>query len=134
MPPSPSTYKIGRSPQADIVLVDATISRLHAELVRGRDGTWYLTDRDSMGGTFLWNEGEWNSIRQSFVRLGDRLKFGEYECGLDTLLHQISHGGGNSNESLAGESGTGSSIRDDRPQGPVRRDPVTGDLIPIEDE
>ena len=131
---SPATYQIGRSPQADIVLGDATVSRRHAELVRGRDGTWYLTDRDSTGGTFVWNTGKWDSIRQGFIRLGGRIKFGEYECGVDDLLYRIPHRGDDANGTQDGEPGTGPSVCDDRPQGPIQRDPRTGDVVSAEDE
>ena len=75
---SPTTYLIGRSARADIVLEDATVSRLHAELVRGRDRTWYLTDRDSTGGTFRWDAGAWLALTQDFIRPGDRLRFGDF--------------------------------------------------------
>ena len=127
---SPPTYVIGRSPRADIVFEDATVSRLHAELVRGRDGTWYLTDRGSTGGTFLWAAGRWNAFKQDYIGLGDRLRFGTYECRLDDLLRQVPYEGEVVKGSTEGESETGSSICDDRPKGPVRRDPITGDVIP----
>lgn len=125
-----STYVIGRSAHADIVIVDATVSRLHAELVRGRDRTWYLTDQGSTGGTFLWSAGKWVPVKQDYVIPGDRLKFGAFECSLEDLLQRIP-------PDVVMESDpqeTGSAIRDDRPRGPVRRDPSTGDLISAKDE
>ena len=129
-----STYLIGRSQKADIVIGDITVSRLHAELVRGRDRRWFLTDRSSTGGSYIWYEGKWKPVRQEFVRSGDRLKFGAFECSLDDLLHQLSHTGESKSESQGGETGTGTPILDDRPQGPVRRSPTTGDVIARKDE
>lgn len=134
MSKSPSTYLIGRSAQADIVLGDATVSRLHAELVSGRDRTWYLTDRNSTGGTFRWDAGTWNTLTQDFIHPGDRLRFGTFECSADDLLRQVPLQGGAADGPPAGGSGSGPAIRDNRPQGPVRRDPMTGDVVSIEDE
>ncbi|MDE0702560.1 MAG: FHA domain-containing protein [Rhodospirillaceae bacterium] len=128
------TYLIGRSTQADIVLRDSTVSRLHAELVRARDGAWYLTDRGSTGGTFLRSDRGWTQIRQEFVRPGDRLKFGNFECGADELLRWISTGEATPSGAGKEPAGQGSPVRDDRPAGPVLRDPATGDVISAKDE
>jgi pSer/pThr/pTyr-binding forkhead associated (FHA) protein len=43
---------IGREPEADIVIPDRRISRLHAEIER-RDGKYYLRDLDSKNGTYI---------------------------------------------------------------------------------
>ena len=131
---SPITYRIGRSSKADIVFGNVSVSRLHAELVRGRDGTWYLTDRASTGGTFVWNAGKWDSIKQGFIHLGDRIKFGEYECRVEDLLNRIPHGGDDANETQDEGPGTGTLVHDDRPQGPVQRDPLTGDVVSAKNE
>lgn len=131
---SPKTYLIGRSPQADIVLDDATVSRQHAELVMGRDGTWYLIDRNSTGGTCLWSGANWVPIKQTFVRQGDRLKFAAFECSVDDLLRQIPDAGGAASGPPGDGSGQGTPMRDDRPAGPVRRDPATGEIVSTGDE
>ena len=125
-----STYVIGRSAQADIVIGDATVSRMHAELVRGRDRTWYLTDLSSTRGTFLWSAGKWVAVKQDYVNPGDRIKFGTFECNLEDLLQRIPREGAMERRPQE----TGSAVRDDRPRGPVRRDPSTGDLISAKDE
>ena len=134
---APVTYLVGRSAEADIVLADATVSRLHAELVRAADGTWYLTDRGSTGGTHRLDAGGWVPIVQGFVRPGDRLRLGGLECTLDDLLSGIQGGAGAAGPAHGpphGGSGTGSPVRDDRPDGPVRRDPRTGDILSVEDD
>ena len=131
---SPTTYLIGRSAQADIVLDDATVSRLHAELVMGKDGTWYLTDRNSTGGTYLWHEGNWVPVTQEFVRPGDRLMLGAFECGVDDLLHRILRSRSAASGLFDDEPGAGSPVRDERPEGPVRRDPATGEILSAENE
>ena len=43
---------IGRTPNNDVVLKDATVSRLHA-FFRLREGKWYIGDGGSKNGTFL---------------------------------------------------------------------------------
>ena len=128
------TYLIGRSSKADVVLGDSTVSRLHAELVRATDGAWYLTDRGSSGGTYLRDAKGWTPVRQEFVRPGDRLKFGGFECSVDELLRRISSGEPGASRPGDGPPGSGSPIRDNRPAGPVLRDPVTGEVISAEDE
>jgi ABC transport system ATP-binding/permease protein len=46
------SYRIGRDPQADIVLTDSRVSWEHA-VVEERGGTWLLQDAGSTNGTFL---------------------------------------------------------------------------------
>ena len=116
------------------MLEDATVSRLHAELVMGKDGTWYLTDRGSTGGTYLWHEGNWVPVKQEFVRPGDRLMLGAFQCGVDELLRRIPRGGGQTSGPLDDEPAAGSPVRDERPEGPVRRDPATGEILSAENE
>ena len=110
------------------------MSRLHAELVRGKDGTWYLTDRNSTGGTYLHSRGEWVPVKQGFVRAEDRVMLGAYACGMDELLRRIPDGAKASPAADGAEQGSGTPVRDDLPAGPVRRDPVTGDILSVEDE
>ena len=135
---APATYLVGRSGEADIVLSDPTVSRLHAELVRGTDGGWYLTDRRSTGGTHVLEEGEWIAIDQDHVHHGDRLRLGGYECTLDDLLRRLpsSPGGGPASRSEAARNNASSSttVEDDRPWGAVVRNPETGAIQPREDD
>ena len=111
----PITYLIGRSTKADIVLRDATVSRLHAELVLGKDGTWYLTDRDSTSGTYLRDGGNWVPLKQAFVHPHDRLKLGNFECSFEELVRSIQGGG----STPAGSSG--GIPRGIRPQSTIAR-------------
>ena len=129
---SPVTYVIGRSTSADIKLSDPTVSRLHAELVGSGDGTWYLTDRRSSGGTYRMDGGNWIEIIQDFVRPGDRLRLGGYECTLDELLRLIPSVRGVAPRSTGDGTGGGLTVRDDRPQGDVVRDEY-GQVISRED-
>ena len=141
----PATYLIGRSGEADIVLGDTSVSRRHAELVAGRDGMWFLTDRASSGGTCRLEAGGWAAIRQAFVHPGERLRFGGFECTLDDLLRMLPPESVTECEATASspvaaleplahdpagdEPGPGTPVSDDRPAGAVRRDPDTGEIL-----
>ena len=129
------TYLVGRSARADIVLPDPTVSRLHAELVRSKDGKWFLTDRRSTGGTFLgYADGSWEPLRQDFVSPSDRLRLGAFECRVDDLLRQLPGGqGGDGSGTSTGPGGEGVRASDDRIAGPVLRDPDTGEIVPGEE-
>ena len=147
---SPATYLIGRSGEADVVLDDTSVSRRHAELVAGRDGTWFLTDRASSGGTCRLDAQGWAPIRQEFVHPGERLRFGSFECTLDDLLRMLPPESATEGEATASrpaaaleplahepagdEPGPGTPVRDDRPMGAVRRDPDTGEILSMGDE
>ena len=65
-------FTIGRTRDCDLCLTDLSVSRLHAELVRGRDG-WLLNDLGSHNGTRL---NGWLVRETVSVRAGDRLEFG----------------------------------------------------------
>jgi hypothetical protein len=71
-PGSGDRFTIGRTRDCDLRLTDLSVSRLHAELVRGRDG-WLLNDLGSHNGTRL---NGWLVRETVSVRAGDRLEFG----------------------------------------------------------
>ena len=55
---------------------------------------------------------------------------GAFECGVDDLLRWIPTGGDGIPGQPGDEPAAGTPARDDRPVGPVRRDPATGDILP----
>jgi pSer/pThr/pTyr-binding forkhead associated (FHA) protein len=64
---------IGRSPRADFIVADQTVSSTHARLTY--DGNaWMLEDAGSTNGTFL---NGWRITDAILVRPGDELKIGE---------------------------------------------------------
>jgi hypothetical protein len=65
---------IGSSPDADIVLRDATISGKHASL-RYKDQKFYLTDLDSTNGTYLNNSP--TPIAREELKDNDEVRIGE---------------------------------------------------------
>ena len=66
--------RVGRSPDADVLLDDVTVSRNHALLVRRRDGL-YIDDLGSLNGTYI------NRRRIESHKLvhGDELQIGKYK-------------------------------------------------------
>lgn len=73
-PISASKVNIGRSASNEIVIQDESISRLHAQLHRNRDGGFSVTDMDSLNGTFV-NDQKVSGTAP--VRTGDVVRFGK---------------------------------------------------------
>ncbi|MGI8330625.1 FHA domain-containing protein [Actinomadura scrupuli] len=78
-----SSYRVGRNPEADVVVADPRVSWEHAILRGGLDG-WFIEDRGSTNGTFA--DGE----RVGRIRVdGDRvIRLGNPETGA-TLAFSI---------------------------------------------
>lgn len=65
---------IGRLEECDLVLVDAEVSRRHAEITRKEDA-WWITDLQSANGTFVNN----THTKERRLLSGDRIKVGNTE-------------------------------------------------------
>ena len=72
-------YLIGRHSDCDFRLDDRSVSRKHAEVVPLADGRFYLTDRNSTGGTFVLESGNWKKIRQAFIEPNQSVRLGHKE-------------------------------------------------------
>ncbi|MSP56565.1 MAG: FHA domain-containing protein [Myxococcales bacterium] len=66
--------RIGARPDSDVVLTDSTVSRTHAEIVRGREGT-ILRDLGSTNGTFVGPV----RVREVYLSPGTHFKVGKTE-------------------------------------------------------
>ena len=75
----------GRDPGCDLVLEDATLSRLHARLELAADGLVSIHDAGSSNGTFLNRNDRWIRIRKVTLCIGDRIRFGTVEVPLERL-------------------------------------------------
>jgi len=69
-----STTTIGRHPQSTVFLDDITVSRRHAEVVRGDDGFFVLRDVGSLNGTYL--DGE--RVPEAVLREGAQIQIGKF--------------------------------------------------------
>lgn len=117
------TWLIGRNPECDIVLADATISRRHAELVEGLNGRFYLSDRESAAGTWTHNGADWVKLRQAFVTPDEPIMLGRYSTTINALLKLVA-------QQKAGGGGKSAGVLDrDLPPGGVMRNPRTGEIV-----
>jgi len=66
-----SVYRIGRDPDSEVPLQEASVSRRHA-LLECRQGRWLLRDNGSTNG--LWWQGR--RVKQLLLRDGDRVRLG----------------------------------------------------------
>jgi predicted component of type VI protein secretion system len=121
--PGMNTYLIGRSPDCDIVLADATISRRHAELVEGADGRFFLTDRQSAAGTWSHRSGDWSQLRQAFVAPDEQLMLGRYVTSVKALLKLLAQ------QKSGGGGAAPTQAEPDLPLGGVMRNPHTGEIV-----
>ena len=125
-----SRIRIGRSrKRADVVFDSDRLSRLHAELEATSQGRYILTDRDSTNGTAVFRDGRWHPIRQDIVTPNERLRLADRETTAAEIVRLAG---------LQKDCGTAEPRQedrgavDDRPEGAVRRDPVTGEVIGID--
>jgi pSer/pThr/pTyr-binding forkhead associated (FHA) protein len=70
-----NVWEIGSDARHDIVLEDAGVSGYHAKLVN-EGNRWKLIDQMSANGSFV--NGQKSNI--SYLKHGDRLRFGPVEC------------------------------------------------------
>ena len=124
-------FIVGRGRRADIRLDDASVSRLHAELVVSDGGAIHVADRSSANGTWFETDGRWERIAQRAVVPGDRLRLGDVEIAVSELMRRVPAraDAGTPADGQAASRVAGRRSGDGLPQGPVRRDPRTGEVI-----
>jgi predicted component of type VI protein secretion system len=88
------TFSIGRDKACDVKMEDRSVSSRHAELVITTSNEIHLTDCASTNGTFVLREGQWQRLRQDFVKMEERVLFGRYEIGVNQLVHMAQTGPG----------------------------------------
>ena len=69
-----AAFRIGRHSDNDLTIRDSSISRQHAEIHRKRDGSFTITDLDSMNGVFV-NQKKIDSVSLSdgdVIEIGDK--------------------------------------------------------------
>ena len=129
MKPRIKTYIVGREPGTDVRLDEASVSRLHAEVVRLSGGRLYATDRATTNGTFILDGGDWHAIRQAFLERGGRIRFGDVEMSagrLDALCSRADARSSGSHQD-AGAVPAKENLPD--PKKDLARDPQTGEIL-----
>lgn len=121
------TLQIGRSQHADIVIADAGVAALHAELVVTSDGQLYLTDRGGEQGTFeRTGAGDWSPLRQGFVESGRELRFGPFAISAEALRRRAEEA---LDDGANGQGGGYGGRATPQLRGAVERDPATGEIV-----
>ncbi len=82
-------FTIGRAGTQDIIVDSPTVSRQHAELVIGNDGSLLLIDCGSTHGTFLERGGRSIPVRQEFISPTDTIRLGEHTLPAREILESI---------------------------------------------
>lgn len=122
---------VGRGREADIRLNHRTVSRLHLELVLGKNGEVHVADRSSRNGTRIRTNGEWRSLRAQPVSPSDCLQLGDLEISVEELVRRApperDHTGRGSDAGAGGRPGADPDP--DLPSGNVRRNPETGEVV-----
>jgi predicted component of type VI protein secretion system len=124
-------YVVGRNKDCEIVLEDQTVSRQHLEVVVTADGRYYLTDMNSSGGTAVLRNNEWIAVRQAYVEKTDQIRLGELLMTVQELAIQINNYNSSSGSAAGKKPGSGAewNAKDELPEGPVKRDRITGEII-----
>jgi pSer/pThr/pTyr-binding forkhead associated (FHA) protein len=81
----PEIKTCGREPSCDLVLEDATLSRLHARIELADDGIVSIQDAGSSNGTFVNRNDAWIRVSRVTLCIGDRIRFGDIEVPLERL-------------------------------------------------
>lgn len=133
-----SEYRIGRQ-DAEIEIDDPGVSKRHAELVATEDGRFYLTDCGSTSGTHVHRDSGWCRIQQDFVRPEEKILLGRRTFTPPQLLALVKSTGGVPVDAVKHDksspgNGRGAAKsrdpKDDLPAGRVKRDPVSGEIVP----
>ena len=82
-----SSISIGRASSCDLVLDDASVSKIHASLTVSEDGVISIADTGSTNGTYI-NEQRIAYGKAMALAENDKLKFGEIEVTLEKLPRQ----------------------------------------------
>ncbi len=80
------SYRVGRGREVDIMVSDATVGRLHAELVSYPDGRFLVRDLHSTNGTFVRAGTGWQRLDNDYVQPDQRLRLGDYETSARELI------------------------------------------------
>lgn len=82
---SQDRVSIGRAPGNTLVIPEPTVSKQHAVIYKGRDGTWTVEDLNSANKTYL--NGQ--AIHKAVLHSGDCLRIGAVPVQVDLEAEQV---------------------------------------------
>lgn len=93
-------FSVGRSPDCDLVLADASVSRRHAEVSILEDGQIFVVDCRSTHGTRVSHGRGQRDVRQDVVAADAVLHFGDVAIAVSDVVRALRsrHGGVVSND------------------------------------
>lgn len=74
LPVAGSHVSIGRGSSNTVIIDDDSVSRMHAEIIRNREGGYSVSDLNSLNGTYI--NGK-KTAGVGHIKAGDEIKFGE---------------------------------------------------------
>ncbi|SEH08662.1 FHA domain-containing protein [Candidatus Venteria ishoeyi] len=128
------SYLVGRGQKqgrkADIVLADSdtSVSGIHLELLIEKAGRYYVTDYNSINGTFHIVDNQWQPLKQAYIKLDEPLLLGRYQTCVRKILEQRPAERKPPPKPKPAINTDIESIQ----TGSVERDPETGDIIPAQ--
>ena len=69
-------FLIGRHSSNDLTITDPSVSRQHAEIHHQADGSYTITDLDSMNGVFVNSK----KVKHATIAGGEHVEFGDVGC------------------------------------------------------
>jgi hypothetical protein len=81
-----TSYRIGRGSENDIVVDDASISRVHAELATLPDGSFALRDLGSSNGTMVQGADGWEMVDKATVEPDQPIRLGKRQLTASELV------------------------------------------------
>ena len=85
-----SQLTIGRSRRSDIRVDHSSVSRRHATLRIGSDGTLQLCDERSRNGTYVRaRNGTWDRISERDVQMSTRIRLGAHSTTVAGLINRL---------------------------------------------
>jgi hypothetical protein len=83
------TFTIGRDKSCDVPIADDSVSRIHAEVWLGSDGTLMLADRGSSNGTSVIRNGVAFPVQQEALLISDQVRFGGVTLAMSEVVAAI---------------------------------------------
>jgi pSer/pThr/pTyr-binding forkhead associated (FHA) protein len=82
-------FTIGRDRHCDVPIEDDSVSRRHAEIWLGADGSLHIADLGSSNGTKIVRDGRSSRVEECALMAGDQVRLGVVTIGLDELVDRV---------------------------------------------